>query len=282
MPFTLAHPLAAIPMRRLGLPLDALVIGAMIPDLVLFMPLGLPYGATHSALALVTWDLLLGLAALAGWRLVLRAPLIDASPDWVRERLPRVSDLSPDRRVDHGISEADTSGPDVARPRRSGTGTDSLRALMTSALAVVLGAATHLLWDAFTHESGWMVERIALLRMHVAGLGVYGWLQYASGILGVLILAGWGMRALGRGLPRERPRQVPWAPWAVIIAPAVLAALTAGLVLGALWHRVPIEGLAFAMVTRSMALGGAAACLGCAAWWILPAIIGDGRRRRPS
>lgn len=36
MPVTIAHPAAVLPLRGLGLPLSAMVIGSMAPDLPVF------------------------------------------------------------------------------------------------------------------------------------------------------------------------------------------------------------------------------------------------------
>ncbi len=54
MPFTLAHPAAAAPLRRFGLVLSALVVGSMAPDFPYFLP-GLPQDKFGHTLAGVFW-----------------------------------------------------------------------------------------------------------------------------------------------------------------------------------------------------------------------------------
>ena len=67
MPFTPSHAAAVLPFLRTPLPASALVAGSVAPDLPYYLPGDLSW-ETHSALAVVTTDLLLGgiAAALAG------------------------------------------------------------------------------------------------------------------------------------------------------------------------------------------------------------------------
>jgi hypothetical protein len=61
-------------------------------------------------------------------------------------------------------------------------------------LSLLLGAWTHTFWDAFTHEDGWFVKRIAFLREPAFRSGssithVYLALQGGSTVVGISILA---------------------------------------------------------------------------------------------
>ncbi len=62
-------------------------------------------------------------------------------------------------------------------------------------LSLLVGAWTHVLWDSFTHPHGWMVQRIAVLRVPVTIGGYTGELchvlQYLSSVLGLAALAIW-------------------------------------------------------------------------------------------
>lgn len=63
-------------------------------------------------------------------------------------------------------------------------------------LAIVLGIATHLLWDSFTHAHTWPWMHFAWLRrwldLPIAGrTPVFMLLQYASTLVGLLALAVW-------------------------------------------------------------------------------------------
>lgn len=68
--------------------------------------------------------------------------------------------------------------------------TASLRGAVMAACGIVLGAETHVLWDSFTHQTGWLVEQIPLLQQPLWGnrLPVYFALQILSSVFGVCLL----------------------------------------------------------------------------------------------
>ncbi len=72
----------------------------------------------------------------------------------------------------------------------------AVRDLPWAALAVVLGALTHLVWDSFTHAGRWGVEVVPWLHTEHLGLPGYTWAQFASGLLGLAVLVIWSLRRL--------------------------------------------------------------------------------------
>lgn len=127
MPFTPAHILAIVPIvaiRRSPLPLSALVIGSMIPDLPLFVAFAPDYGDTHSVGGLFTACLPLGLAAILAFQLAMKRPLFLLLPAVIQRHC------------------GDASASCLRGPRT----------VIYAAIAVVIGAATHVFWDSFTHE----------------------------------------------------------------------------------------------------------------------------------
>ncbi|HXY96239.1 MAG TPA: DUF4184 family protein [Steroidobacteraceae bacterium] len=176
MPFTLAHPAAILPLRRIGfLALAPLVIGAVTPDVPYYLPLG-PSGRalglkldTHSVIGSYTIDLALGLALLLAV-VLLREPLTVLLP--ARARWLCLEALEPFRR----------------RPVE----------WLLAPLAILIGVWSHLLWDSFTHPDGWAVRHLPALSESIT----IGWytgeifhiLQYLSSALGLIILAWWYRR----------------------------------------------------------------------------------------
>lgn len=253
MPFTASHAAAALLFRRTPLVPAALVIGTVTPDLPYFTPLpGNLRDLTHTPLGIVTIDLLIGGVVLALWWFVLRAPLVDLAPAWLRDRMPA---------------------------RRAYTGARGL-ALITASL--LLGVATHLAWDVFTHP-GPVVDAIPLLTMQAGPLVVHKWLQHASSIVGLAVLAAWAWRWSQRTERQERPaiagasaRVIVWilvAGTFVIVAAWVFA-------VGVLLGYAPFDpALVFliARVSIGAALGVAG---GCCVWWYL-ARARAGARMRP-
>ncbi|MGG6497508.1 UNVERIFIED_CONTAM: DUF4184 family protein, partial [Bacteroidetes bacterium 56_B9] len=67
--------------------------------------------------------------------------------------------------------------------------------------AVVLGAATHVVWDGFTHAHGWAVDRLPALHATALVLGGraipwFNLLQHLSTVAGGALVLAW----LGRRL----------------------------------------------------------------------------------
>ncbi|WP_159317021.1 DUF4184 family protein, partial [Raoultella terrigena] len=87
MPFTPSHAAAALPFLRTPLVPAAVVVGTQVPDLAYYVRVPVPRELSHSLLGLVTVDLLLGGAVVAFWFAVLRRPVLDAAPAFVRRRV---------------------------------------------------------------------------------------------------------------------------------------------------------------------------------------------------
>src|SRR5437868_2239063 len=135
MPFTLAHPAAVLPLRRFCprvLNFPALLVGSVVPDIGYWSgPLELGE-FSHSATGSFALDLPAGVVMLAAIYL-LRSP--------VRPRLPAQYRVFLD--------------PVWDRPR--GT-------FLAILISLFIGIWTHLLWDSFTHNHGWLVERVSALQ----------------------------------------------------------------------------------------------------------------------
>ncbi len=169
MPFTLTHVLAGVPVARVwstrGVT-PALLIGCMVPDWPLFFSYGPNYATTHSFSGVVLACLPLGLALTIIFWLFLWRPLYDLLPKGVRERLTTRT------------TPADLFG---------------LRVISRMSNAVMGGAFSHIVWDAFTHRGAWGVEMIAPLRsvwLTVAGIEIRGYsvLQHGSSLIGLPLL----------------------------------------------------------------------------------------------
>ena len=204
MPFTLAHPAAVLPLRGVRFLRTApLMIGAVTPDVPYYVPghLGrLPAAETHTLAGSYTTCLAIGYLLLAAL-LLLRRPLTALL--WPRARWLCLRAVAPFRE----------------RPLE----------WVFAAPAIVLGVWTHLLWDSFTHNDGWMVRRVALLRAPVSFLWYSGSvchvLQYLSSAFGLAVLALWyrwlpapGVAAAVPGAPRSSAGPV----LALVVSAAVL------------------------------------------------------------
>jgi hypothetical protein len=172
MPFTLAHPAAVLPLRRLrSLHTIPLIIGSVAPDLPYYIPsrFNRLMVDTHTALGTLCLDLPIGLCVLL-LCFLLRGPLTVLMT-------PRARALS--------LQSIERF---QGQPRH----------WLLAALAIYIGAWTHLAWDSFTHDNGWIVRRVVALSAPIS-IGDYTGtmahvLQYASSIAGLVILAIWYFR----------------------------------------------------------------------------------------
>jgi hypothetical protein len=175
MPLSPGHPAVVLPLQRLGLPLSGLVVGAVAPDLPVFLPVGVSYATTHSAAGLGA-DVLIGVALLGLWDVLVRDAVVDLASA-LRIRAP-------------------------ARARLSARG------WLLAPLAVAVGAATHVLWDSLTHDYGFVVHEVALLGEEVGALPLYRWLQHVSTIVGSAVVAAYCLVRLRRQPVHPRPASV--------------------------------------------------------------------------
>lgn len=248
MPFTPSHAVLALPFIRTPLVPAAVAVGAMTPDLPLFVR-GTPltYATTHSwpGLALT---LLVAFVLLLAWRCVLRPAIRELSPAWLATRLPQEWDL-PAR---DAALDAVGAGPRYPRGR-------GYPLLLVASL--LIGVVSHIVWDAFTHEGRWGLALIPALDESWGPLLGYKWMQYASGVVGLVIIAIWAALWLGRRAERDvvsrvLPEAVRVAWWASL--PVVLVvAWAAGLIAyGPLDASFGVAHLAYRVLPPACAVWG--------------------------
>lgn len=207
MPFTVSHAVVALGARRLPVPVAAVAVGSMAPDAVLFAPFLPDYDDAHSWWGVLTIDLGVSVVVLLAWWWLVRPAWAPVVPGlWAR--LPRA-----------------WSVPRAVRAR------DVLPVLV----GCVLGSTTHVVWDGFTHGSGFAVRSFAPLRETlVAGYPLPFLLQDASSVLGLAALlvaaAVWWRRTPATPVGPTRPRELAVAVAAVVLVLAV-AVVQAGVVL---------------------------------------------------
>ncbi|GAA3206907.1 DUF4184 family protein [Microbacterium terregens] len=259
MPFTPSHAVVALPFVRTPLLPAAIAVGAMTPDLPLFVR-GLPlhYGLTHD-LRWLPLTVALALALLLIWRCVLRPSVRDLCPDRLAQRLPADWDAAPPEAL------RETFG--VRRDREhalSGSGDrsrSSVRGILLLLASLVLGVLSHIAWDLFTHEGRWGVQVLPVLEGLWGPLAGYKWLQHGSSVVGVAVIAVWAMLWLARRNPgpsirRVLPAVARWGWW--LSLPVLLfVAWVIGLVAyGPLTGSWTIAHLAYRVLPPACALWG--------------------------
>jgi len=195
MPFTLSHAAAVLPVvRRNGtarwrLYPSALIAGSFAPDVTYFadtvIPGAMRFGDfTHTFLGVVTVNVLIAAVLVAVW-VALREPVVALLPVRVRGRV-------------HAL----------VRGQRWNRRTFGPAAWMWFVRSAALGAATHVVWDAFTHHSRWGTELLHLDRS-VGGFPLYQFAQYGSSALALVVLGWFLLTALRRTVATPVPEALP-------------------------------------------------------------------------
>jgi hypothetical protein len=166
--------------------MSALIIGCFIPDLPYFLLIKGHEFYGHTFSGVFFFDLPLGLVVLWLFHSYIKQPSLIFLPDGFRRRLKQgtFSFLPPSR-------------------------------LALIALSILIGTATHILWDAFTHDTYWPYWHWSFLRqpivLPIGGLSVmYKLLQYLSSVAGAVIVAIWVLHWYRTSKPAEHPIPQPF------------------------------------------------------------------------
>lgn len=235
MPFTLSHPVVAIPLKKyLGDfgGLSALFIGAMIPDFVYMLPPEFVYYyrlESHSFMGLFKVCLPMGIGFFYLYHLLMAPVLVSLFPAPLRHKLPPHLSL--------GLCPPINNAHAVI-------------------MSILIGAATHIIWDWLTHEGG-IPQYITLLQQPVAVVDGYPIMSYRifqhlSTVLGLMLLMWWIWRWYRE---TTKAHQVAWQPGPTLrYAALFLLVLVPGLVwLIVIYYSMPESDVLFGL--HSLQLG---------------------------
>jgi len=210
MPWTLSHPAAVLPLRRLGpLSLDfpALVVGSMTPDIGYYIGCFPLADVAHTLRGSFVACVPTGIVMLVIIYIFSR-PVCYALPQPHRQLLQPLCPKFPKTPVAWSIT----------------------------LLSVLLGAWTHNFWDAFTHRNGWFAERIPWLQQPIMAIGsttIYRALvfQHLSTLAGLAIMlvvyARWLRRHRSTGIAGAETDAWRYFFWFVILVLALVISLPA-------------------------------------------------------
>ena len=158
MPYTLSHAVIALPLSILTkrkLPIVAVGVGSVSPDFPYLVALTPTHAPGHSTSGVLLYCLTPSMIFLFAWYRWIEGATLEF---W---RLPQ-----------RGSS---TKSPPI----------------LLIALGVLIGAFSHVLWDATSHSYGSFVTGSTFWNTDFMSLPAYKWNQYGSGIIGLGILGLW-------------------------------------------------------------------------------------------
>ncbi len=236
MPFTLAHPAAALPLRRFNLVWSAFVVGSMAPDFPYFVGNTDYRSLGHQFPAVVEFTLPASIFALWLFHIAIKRPAVTLLPCGMQQRL-------------HGqLGNFKFGGP--AR----------FAAILFS---LVLGIATHLIWDAFTHPFSWPWQRWVWMQRWVKVPGMrpiptYEILQYGSTVIGLAALGIWVLLWYRRTAPTPiaaaNAREGPWIALTMVAAGTVAGLIRAWLTIGMPKNLDMADGFLLVFAVTTLAL----------------------------
>ncbi len=169
MPFTLAHPAIILPLRKgfgRWFSFTGLVIGSMSPDFEYFLRTYIKSTYSHTGWGLILFNLPVALLMAYIFHNIVRNPFIAHLPTPLRAR---------------GQSITNFNWNSYFREH-----------WFIVIYSILLGAFSHLFWDAFTHKEGYFVEQILMLQKTIEmgkyQVPVFKILQHGSTLLGGVII----------------------------------------------------------------------------------------------
>ncbi|SFD66218.1 protein of unknown function [Paenibacillus catalpae] len=240
MPYTLAHPLFAYPLKHVNRKLvsvTGLVLGSMGPDMEYFV-----YLAPHQTIGHTIQGLFMQVIPLCILLGILFHYVVKRS---LALHLPSIFDL--DKRAYRLLSRWDMR---------------SIGAWLIYLLSVVIGFYTHIFVDGFTHESGYFVQHLDVLnRIIVLDLPLFKLLQYSFSLLGLSVMSLTIIFHLYKSKPSTKgvsriPSHQKWLYWFVVVLWAVfltvLKLYVSGLPTISILAVAPVSGLCVGLVAASM------------------------------
>lgn len=170
MPFTFSHPAIVLPLTylpRQWFSLTGLVIGSLTPDFEYFLRMRIKSNYSHTLDGLFWFDLSLGLLLAFLFHNIVRDSLFDNLPIFLKSRFS-------------AFRQFDWNG-------------HFKRNWLVVIISILIGAASHILWDGFTHDHGYFVQTIPTLKNSVdffsLQIPILKILQHSSTLIGGLVIA---------------------------------------------------------------------------------------------
>ena len=204
MPFTFSHPAAILPLTVLPkkwFSLTGLIIGSIVPDFEYFLRMKIKSEYSHTIYGLFWFDLPVAILIAFVFHVLVRNSFFHNLPGVLKSRLTCFTSFN---WIEHFKSNT-----------------------LIIIISVLTGAMTHILWDSFTHNSGYFVQMFSALRSSIYLPGfeipVSKLLQHLSTLLGGIAVIVSAIKMPVHKYSPGKPCIVYWA--SVIMITAVIIAI---------------------------------------------------------
>lgn len=203
MPFTLSH--AALVLPATSLPkkvysLTGLITGSFVPDFEYFIRMKGYSIYSHTWLGVLWFDLPLGILLAFLYHYVVRDMFLENLPKSIYQRCVIFKQLNWWKYFKVNW--------------------------LVVCISIVVGAASHLLWDSFTHGNGYFVKIFPSLKENVVIIGIsrpfYNLLQHASTLIGGVVIA-YAIYKLPRDIQSNQSANINYWFTTIIVSIIVLA-----------------------------------------------------------
>jgi hypothetical protein len=200
MPFTFSHPALVLPLTRVrGVSVTGLVAGSVVPDFEKYLKMAPQNVYSHRWDAILWFNLPLAILLSFIFHALVRDALINNLPEGFRKHLYTFTSFN-----------------------WWSTFREHYHLVM---LSIIIGAASHLLWDSVTHAEGSLVQAWEFLQRNlkigVVYMPVFGLLDLLSSLLGVGVIF-YAMRRLPAVPLAKRSLTLKMAYWSVVWQLALL------------------------------------------------------------
>lgn len=205
MPFTLSHSAAVLPfINRKSFSATAVVAGSMAPDFEYFMRMHVNGVYSHTLAGLFYFDVPVAIAIAFIFHSTVKQTLLQNLPHAVSARF------------------VDTENVDFSKTLRN--------RFWVIVMCSLLGAATHVFWDLFTHNNTYVSQNLPIYKVTFLPLFGVRWplffvLQQVSTVVGLLIVAIYVWR---KPIQQSKlvPARNPWSYWlSVFLINALVVAI---------------------------------------------------------
>jgi hypothetical protein len=170
MPFTFAHPAIILPLTylpRKWFSLTGLVIGSLTPDFEYFLRMRVKSNYSHTLEGIIWFDLPLGLLLAFTFHNIVRNSLFDNLPIFLKSRFLIYKQFYWNRFF--------------------------YKNWLVVIISILIGTASHLFWDSFTHNHGYFVEVFPSFTNTIGifdgQIPIFKMLQHSSTLIGGLVIA---------------------------------------------------------------------------------------------